>query len=84
MATFAKPEKAPKHAEELINVGQKQVALQAIHDLHFKEEEVIKYIRQLSTKSAERLEARRNPWKMLWMLMICKQTKGLDNAKSCQ
>ncbi|KAK6778627.1 hypothetical protein RDI58_025345 [Solanum bulbocastanum] len=33
MATFAKPESALKRAEELINVGQKQEALQALHDL---------------------------------------------------
>ncbi|XP_078429553.1 eukaryotic translation initiation factor 3A [Wolffia australiana] len=33
MATFAKPENALKRAEELINVGQKQSALQALHDV---------------------------------------------------
>ncbi|GAB4848520.1 Eukaryotic translation initiation factor 3 subunit A [Ancistrocladus abbreviatus] len=33
MATFAKPENALKRAEELINVGQKQDALQALHDI---------------------------------------------------
>ncbi|KAG5582905.1 hypothetical protein H5410_053532 [Solanum commersonii] len=33
MANFAKPESALKRAEELINVGQKQEALQALHDL---------------------------------------------------
>ncbi|GMH20517.1 hypothetical protein Nepgr_022358 [Nepenthes gracilis] len=33
MATFAKPENALKRAEELVNVGQKQDALQALHDL---------------------------------------------------
>ncbi|KAJ0250280.1 Eukaryotic translation initiation factor 3 subunit A [Hirschfeldia incana] len=33
MAHFAKPENALKRADELINVGQKQDALQALHDL---------------------------------------------------
>lgn len=33
MSTFAKPENALKRAEELINVGQKQDALQALHDI---------------------------------------------------
>ncbi|KAK9270291.1 hypothetical protein L1049_025869 [Liquidambar formosana] len=33
MATFAKPENALKRAEELIIVGQKQDALQALHDI---------------------------------------------------
>uniref|UniRef100_A0A1D1YN33 Eukaryotic translation initiation factor 3 subunit A n=1 Tax=Anthurium amnicola TaxID=1678845 RepID=A0A1D1YN33_9ARAE len=33
MATFAKPENALKRAEELIHVGQKQSALQALHDV---------------------------------------------------
>ncbi|KAK8329306.1 hypothetical protein V6Z12_A11G310600 [Gossypium hirsutum] len=33
MANFAKPENALKRAEELINVGQKQDALQAFHNL---------------------------------------------------
>ncbi|KAG6692964.1 hypothetical protein I3842_10G140800 [Carya illinoinensis] len=33
MGSFAKPENALKRAEELINVGQKQDALQTLHDL---------------------------------------------------
>ncbi|KAG2695703.1 hypothetical protein I3760_07G025200 [Carya illinoinensis] len=33
MSAFAKPENALKRAEELINVGQKQDALQALHDI---------------------------------------------------
>ncbi|KAF5739893.1 eukaryotic translation initiation factor 3 subunit A [Tripterygium wilfordii] len=33
MSTFVKPENALKRAEELINVGQKQDALQALHDI---------------------------------------------------
>ncbi|GAV87136.1 PCI domain-containing protein [Cephalotus follicularis] len=33
MATFAKPENALKRADELVNVGQKQDALQVLHDL---------------------------------------------------
>ncbi|CAL9112618.1 unnamed protein product [Musa acuminata var. zebrina] len=33
MPTFAKPENAFKRPEELINVEQKQAALQALHDL---------------------------------------------------
>ncbi|KAL9667514.1 hypothetical protein QQ045_001875 [Rhodiola kirilowii] len=33
MSTFLKPENALKRAEELINVGQKQDALQALHDI---------------------------------------------------
>ncbi|KAG6512535.1 hypothetical protein ZIOFF_030656 [Zingiber officinale] len=54
MVTFAKPKNALKRAEELVNVGQKHAALQALHDLITSKEEVIKHSTQLSTEIAEK------------------------------